>query len=160
MTTDPNSVLNALKESFAPLTEALKAVPPIEMPQAARDFVKQSTSTAKQHAADLQSGVEKATGKIETALSGSISEAAKAARQVQQAIYEDTDAFLSSLDKLASATSLTEAAQIQSDLIRSRGEVAVARAKSASEYVGKLFADSAKTLRETLADSAQSGRKV
>jgi phasin len=158
--TDPNSVLNSLKDTFAPLTEALKNVPPIEVPQAARDFVKQSATTAKLRAAELQAGTEKVTGALETALSGTLGETAKAARTVQQAIYEDTDAFLSGLDKLASATSLTEAMQIQSDLIRSRGEVAVARAKAASEYVGKLFADNAKTLRDNLADAAQFTRKA
>ncbi len=55
---------------------------------------------------------------------------------------------------------MNEAVQIQSELIRSRGEVAMARAKSASEYVGKLFADSAKTAQDNLSKVATFSRKV
>ena len=51
-------------------------------------------------------------------------------------------------DKLASAKSLSEAAQIQSDMVRARGEVFVSRAKATTEYLGKLVADSAKTAQD------------
>jgi len=54
------------------------------------------------------------------------------------------------MDKLASAKSLNEVVQVQAELIRSRGEVAMDRAKSASGYVGKLLADNAKTAQDNL----------
>jgi hypothetical protein len=41
--------------------------------------------------------------------------------------------------------------QIQSDLARARGEVFVSRAKSTSEYLGKLVANGAKTVQDNLA---------
>ncbi|MDR3466961.1 MAG: phasin family protein [Xanthobacteraceae bacterium] len=159
MTNDPNSMLNTFKDALAPVTEALKGFQP-DVPDAARDFVKRGASAAKQHAAELHSSAEKMTGAIETAVAGSLSETVKAARGVQQAIYEDTEALLSGLDRLASAKSLTEAVEIQSDLIRSRGEAVAARAKSATEYAGKLFADGTKTLRDTFAEATQFNRKV
>lgn len=159
MTNDPNSVLNSFKDALAPVTEALKGFQPA-VPDAARDFVKRGASTARQHAAELHASGEKVTGAIETAVAGSLSETVKAARGVQQAIYEDTEAMLSGLDRLASAKSLTEAVEIQSELIRARGEAVVARAKSATEYAGKLFADGSKTLRDSLAEAAQFNRKA
>ena len=64
------------------------------------------------------------------------------------------------IDKLASAKSLTEAFQIQSELLRARGEVFVSRAKSTSEYVGKLVADGAKSAQDNFSKVAASYSKT
>ncbi len=40
MTTETNSALNSVKEAFAPVTDALKNIQNLEVPEAARDFVK------------------------------------------------------------------------------------------------------------------------
>jgi phasin len=146
--TDTNSVLNTVKEAFTPVTEALKNLQNLEVPEAAREFVKKTAGTAKERAADLYAGSEKATDVIETAVAGSVTEAAKISRNIQQAIYQDTEAFFAGIDKLASAKSLNEAVQIQSDMLRARGEVLVSRAKSTTEYLGKLVADGAKTAQD------------
>jgi phasin len=149
--TETNSVLNTVKEAFAPVTEAFTKLQNLEVPEAAREFVKKQTETAKERAADLYAGSEKATAAIETAVTGSVSEAAKISRNIQQAIYQDAEAFFAGIDKLASAKSLNEAVQIQSDMLRARGEVLVSRAKASSEYLGKLVADSAKTAQDNFA---------
>jgi phasin len=106
--------------------------------------VKKQAESAKVRAADFHAGSEKVTAAIETAVAGSVSEAAKISRNIQQALYQDAEAFFSGIDKLASAKSLNEAVQIQSDLVRARGEVLVSRAKASTEYLGKLVADGAK----------------
>src|SRR6266478_9789276 len=149
--TDTNSVLNTVKEAFAPVTDALKNLQNLEVPEAARDFVKRTANTAKERAADVYAGSEKVTAVIETAVADSVSEAAKISRNIQRAIYQDAEAFFAGIDKLASAKSLNEAVQIQTDLARSRGEVLVSRAKSTTEYLGKLVADGAKTAQDNLA---------
>ncbi len=151
MTTDTNSVLNTVKEAFAPVTEALTKLQNMEVPEAAREFVKKQAETAKERAADFYAGSEKATDAIESAVAGSVSEVAKISRNIQQAIYQDAEAFFAGIDKLASAKSLNEAVQIQSDLLRSRGEVLVSRAKASTEYLGKLVADGAKTAQDNFA---------
>jgi phasin len=91
------------------------------------------------------------TAVIETAVAGSVSEAAKISRNVQQALYQDAEAFFAGIDKLASAKSLNEAVQIQSDMLRTRGEVLMSRARSTTEYLGKLVADGAKTAQDNFA---------
>ena len=151
MTTETNSVLNTVKEAFAPVTEAFKNIQNLEVPEAAREFVKKTAGTAKDRAADLYAGSEKATDAIETAVAGSVSEAAKISRNIQQALYQDAEAFFAGIDKLASAKSLNEAVQIQSDMVRARGEVLVSRAKASTEYLGKLVADGAKTAQDNFA---------
>jgi phasin len=151
MTTETNSVLNTVKEAFAPVTEALAKLQNLEVPEAAREFVKKQTETAKERAADLHAGSEKVTAAIETAVAGSVTEAAKISRNIQDAIYQDAEAFFAGIHRLASAKSLNEAVQIQSDMLRARGEVLVSRAKASSGYLGKLVADGAKTAQDNFA---------
>src|ERR1700680_229872 len=146
--TDTNSVLNTVKEAFAPVTEAFKSFQNMEVPEAAREFVKKTAGTAKERAADLHAGSEKVTAAIETAVADSVSEAAKISRNIQQAIYQDAEAFFAGIDRLASAKSLNEAVQIQSDMVRARGGVLVSRAKSTPEYLGKPVPDGAKTAQD------------
>lgn len=148
MTTETNSVLNTVKEAFAPVTEAFTKLQNLEVPEAAREFVKKQNDAAKVRAADFHAGSEKVTAAIETAAAGSVSEVAKISRTIQQALYQDAEAFFAGIDKLASAKSLSEAAQIQSELVRARGEVLVSRVKSSTEYLGKLVSESAKTAQD------------
>ena len=122
MTTETNSEIDSVKEAFAPVTEAFTKLQNLEVPEAAREFVKKQAETAKVRAADLHAGSEKVTAAIETAVAGSVTEAAKISRNIQQALYQDAEAFFSGIDKLASAKSLNEAVQIQSDLVRARAK--------------------------------------
>jgi phasin len=151
MTTETNTLFDTVKDAFAPVTEAFKNLQNLEVPEAAREFVKRQASTAKEKAAEAYAGSEKVTAAIETAAADSVSEVAKISRNIQQAIYQDAEAFFAGIDKLASAKSLNEAVQIQSDLARARGEVFVSRAKSTAEYLGRLVADGAKTAQDNFA---------
>jgi phasin len=150
MTTETNPVLDSVKQAFAPVTEAFTKLQNMEVPEAAREFVKKQAETAKVRAADMHAGSEKVTAAIETAVAGSVTEAAKISRNIQQAFYQDAEAFFTGIDKLASAKSLNEAVQIQSDMVRARGELFVSRAKATSEYLGKLVSESAKTAQDNL----------
>src|SRR4029079_17176670 len=114
----------------------------------AREFVKKQAETAKVRAADIHAVFEKVTAAIETPVTGSVSEAAKISRNIQQALYQDVEAFFAGIDKLASAKSLSEAAQIQSEAVRAHGEVLVSRAKATSEYLGKLVTEGAKNAQD------------
>jgi phasin len=151
MTTETANVYDTVKQAFAPVTEAFAKLQNMEVPEAAREFVKKQAETAKERAADVYAGSEKVTAAIETAVTDSVSEAAKISRNIQQAMYQDAEAFFAGLDKLASAKSLNEAVQIQSDLARARGEVFISRAKSTTEYLGKLVANGAKTAQDNFA---------
>jgi len=151
MTTETNTVFDTVKEAFAPVTEAFKNFQNVEVPEAARDFVKKTASSAKERAADVFAGSEKVTAAIETAVSDSVTEAAKISRNIQQALYQDAEEFFAGIEKLASAKSINEAVQIQSDMVRARGELFVSRAKASAEYLGKLVADNAKTAQDNFA---------
>ena len=151
MTNEMNSVFDTVKEAFAPMTGAFKNLQNVEVPEAARDFVKRAANTAKERVAEAFAGSEKMTAVIENAVAESVSEATKISRNIQQAMHEDTEAFLAGVDKLASAKSFNEAVQIQSDLARASGEAFLSRAKSTSEYFGKLVANGARTVQDNFA---------
>jgi phasin len=151
MTTETNSAFDGIKQAFAPVNDALKNLQNLEVPEAAREFVKKTASTAKDRAAEVYAGSERVTAAIENAAAESVTEAAKISRNIQQAFYQDAEAFFAGIDKLASAKSINEAVQIQSDLLRARGEVFVSRAKATTDYLGKLVANSAKTAQDNFA---------
>jgi len=137
--------------AFDGIKDALKNIQNLEVPEAARDFVKKTANTAKDRAAEVFAGSERVTAAIENAVTESVTEAGKISRNIQQAMFEDAEAFFASIDKLASAKSINEAVQIQSDLLRARGEVFVSRAKATTDYVGKLVANGAKNAQDNFA---------
>ena len=129
-------------------TESAFVAEPIVAPAAARDFVKKAASAAKERAATFQANADKATTTVEQKFVSTVGEVASLTRQAHQAAYEDAQAFFSGVDQLASAKSVGKAVQIYVDYLRSRNEIAVARARAASDYLGKLIADGAKTVQE------------
>ncbi|TWA99655.1 phasin [Bradyrhizobium stylosanthis] len=144
MTTETNTAFEGFKDAF-------KNIQNLEVPEAAREFVKKSANTAKDRAAEAFAGSERVTAAVENAVTESVAEAGKISRNIQQAIYEDAAAFFSGIDKLASAKSVSEAVEIQSSLLRARGEVFVSRAKATADYLGKLAANGAKSAQDNFA---------
>ena len=144
MTTETNTAFEGFKDAF-------KNIQNLEVPEAAREFVKKTASTAKDRAAEVFAGSERVTAAVENAVTESVTEAGKISRNIQQAIYEDAEAFFSGIDKLASAKSFSEAVEIQSGLLRARGEAIVSRAKATTDYLGKLAANGAKSAQDNFA---------
>src|SRR3954462_4350584 len=144
MTTETNTAFEGFKDAF-------KNIQNLEVPAAARESVKKPANTAKDRAAEVFAGSERVTAAIENAVTGSVTEVGKISRNIQQAIYQDAEAFFAGIDKLASAKSINEAVQIQSDMLRTRGEVFVSRAKATTDYLGKLAADGAKSAQDNFA---------
>lgn len=141
MTTETNTAFEGFKDAF-------KNIQNLEVPEAAREFVKKSANTAKDRAAEVFAGSERVTAAVENAVTESVAEAGKISRSIQQAIYEDAEAFFAGIDKLASAKSFSEAVEIQSSLLRARGEAFVSRAKATTDYLGKLAANGAKSAQD------------
>jgi len=144
MTTETNTAFEGFKDAF-------KNIQSLEVPEAAREFVKKTANTAKDRAAEAFAGSERVTAAVENAVTESVAEAGKISRNIQQAIYDDAQAFFAGIDKLASAKSFSEAVEIQSSLLRSRGEVFVSRAKATADYVGQLAANGAKSAQDNFA---------
>jgi hypothetical protein len=132
----------------------------IASPAAARDFVKKAADAAKERATTFHANAEKATANVEQTMVNAVGEVAKLARQAQQAAYEDAEAFFSGVGKLAAAESVGEAVQVYVDYLRGRSDVATQRARAASDYVGKLLADGAKTVQENVSKARAFAEKA
>lgn len=144
MTTETNTAFEGFKDAF-------KNIQNLEVPEAAREFVKKTANTAKDRAAEVFAGSERVTAAVENAVTESVTEAGKISRNIQQAIYDDAQAFFAGIDKLASAKSFSEAVEIQSSLLRARGEAFVSRTKATADYLGKLAANGAKSAQDNFA---------
>jgi phasin len=144
-----DSAFDFAKQAFQPFADALKNFQDkVQVPEAARDFVKRVATDGTQRAENIHAGAEKVTAAIETAVAEQVNETAKISRNIQQALLDDTKAFFAGLEKLASAQCPSEAFQIQSDMVRARTDVAVARARATADYLGERFATGAKTAQE------------
>jgi hypothetical protein len=152
MTTNTyDSAFDFAKQAFQPYADAFKTIQDkVQVPEGARDFVKRVATDATARAENMHAGAEKVTVAIQTAVVEQIDETAKISRNIQQALLEDAQAFFAGLEKLASAQSLNEAFQIQSDMVRARTDVAVSRARATADYVGERLATGAKTAQENL----------
>jgi phasin len=152
MTTNSNeSAFDVAKQAFAPFADAFKSLQDkVQVPEAARDFVKRVAGDATARAENFHAGAEKVTVAIQTAVVEQVDETAKITRNIQQAMLDDTQAFFAGIEKLAAAKSLSEAFQIQTDMVRARAEVAVSRARATADYFGERFATGAKTAQENL----------
>lgn len=140
-----------VEKAFAPVVDAVKsATEKLEVPEAARDFVKRSVEVAQERAASVHAGSVKATDAIESATIKGVSGIARLSRDVQAAAYDDAKAYFASITKIAGAKSFGEAVQLHVDYLRERADVNMGRAKSAVEYVTASFADSAKKAQETV----------
>src|ERR1700758_2829271 len=92
-------------DAFAPFTDALEAIPNLDVPDVARDFARRMTGLGEKFATDGRDAVEKATATIENTAVSSIRELGRVSRAVQTAVYQDAEALLVGLRDLAAAAS-------------------------------------------------------
>ena len=150
-----------VEKAFAPVVDAVKSVTEkLEVPEAARDFVKRSVEVAQERAASVHTGSVKATDAIESAAAKAVADFARVSRDVQAAAYDDAKAYLASITKIAGAKSLSEAVQIQVDYLRERADVNVSRTKSVVEFVTGSFAEGAKKAQENFSKAQENLSKI
>jgi hypothetical protein len=116
-----------------------------DIPDAAREFVKRSAAAAKDRSTDLHVGAN------EAALLSAVSTMADVNRRIVDAAYQDTEASLAAIDRLAGAKSLAEAYQVSVDYLREQREVSVARVRSAAEFVSTKTSEGFQTLQHRFA---------
>ena len=152
--TQKNNVLDTFQEGSDRIAEAFKTIGNMEIPAVARDFVKRAAAVAKERVDSAHGDAEKATAAAEGALTRSVGVIASIVRSAENALYQDVEAFVTSVSQLASAGSLGEAFKIQSSYMFARNEVAVARAKSVADYLGRPFSAGANSVQDSVAKAA------
>jgi hypothetical protein len=132
----------------------------IEIPTSAREFVQRAAKSVQEGADTLNARAHDATSAIETAIGGSATTAAEAARKVQDTIYEDVKSALAAVEKLSKSANLAEAAQVHIDYLSERGQVQIARMKSATELFVKALQDGTKSTQDAVAKLTAMGSKA
>jgi hypothetical protein len=149
---------DAATDACASFMQAFSNAPKFEIPETAREFVKRSALTAKERAADAHTGANRFAGMVEGAVINYVSGVAEINRKLLQAAYQDTEAALVAVEKLAGAKSLNEAIQLNVDYLRERGEVGMARAKDTAEYVTQTVSGGVKAVQDGIAKVAPFAR--
>src|SRR5271156_1278012 len=86
--------------------------------------------------------------------------AADAARAVQGAVYQDVEATLAAVEKLAAAKSFAEAAQVHVEFLSQRGRVSLDRFNSATDYLAKALQSASKTAQDTIVKMSERASKA
>src|SRR5262245_56680781 len=98
----PETPIEAYAATYESLAKALGGLHnKFEIPEAAREFVKRNAEAAKDRSSDLHAGANKVTGAIEEALVGAVNGLADLNRKIIDAAYQDADATLAAVGKLA-----------------------------------------------------------
>lgn len=135
------SFLNALRNSDGQ----------IEIPPAARDFVKNAATSAKERAASVHSGAEQVTVAVENVVTHTIGSIAEVNRSLLQAAYKNTEATFAAVEKLSQAQCLREAFQLNVDLVRAQARAGLDQASEIAGIVRRAFTQGAQTLRDDFA---------
>ena len=144
MSEQQNAATAAVFGSFA---KAFAGFPgKLEISESAREFVQRSTATAKERAAALYDGANKTTDVIEGAIVDVVNRVGEVNRKLMTTAYEDAQAALAAIDKLATAKSAAEAYQVQADYWRERGEVGLTRAKEVAAFLNTKLYDGIKAV--------------
>src|SRR5215467_2982037 len=132
----PESPIEACATTYESLAKALGGLQnKFEIPDAAREFVKRSAAAAKDRSSDLHAGANKVTGAVEEALVGAVNGLADLNRKIVDATYQDLEAALAAVDKLAGAETITDAHETYVNYLREQSKVGVDRAKDSASFV-------------------------
>jgi hypothetical protein len=125
-----------------------------KIPAAARDFVQRSTATAKDRAASAHAGAGKAVTALQDIATVSVNGTALVRRTLLDSAYQNVESTLGMIEKLAGATSLSEAMGIQLDFARNYGKAYAEQVRKVAEVVTKNYADGRQVARDAFAKVA------
>lgn len=141
------------KTYFDQVRESLESMQSkIEVPAAARDFVAKSAATAKERAESAHVGAGKFTDKAEKLTVSLVGGYANFLRGLLDATYANVQHGLETVEKIAAAKSVGEAAQIQADYVRESAKANFERVRDAADTARTAFVDGAKTVQAEMSE--------
>lgn len=120
--------------TFASIQNAFENVQArIEVPAAARDFVKRTASSAKERAESVHSAAANATDTVEKFTTSVVGGYASLTRGLIDMTLANIQHTLSTVEKLAGAKSMHEAVQLQADFVQENARVNFERVRDAAD---------------------------
>jgi len=105
----------------------------LEVPAAARDFVKRTASSAKERAESVHSGAANVANGVEKFATSIVGGYANLTRGLLDMTLANVQHTLSTVEKLAGAKSLNEAVQLQADFVRENARANFERVRNAAD---------------------------
>lgn len=149
------------KGYFAQVRETIENVQnKIEVPAAARDFVKRSANAGIERAENVHQGATKLADNAEKFGAAFVGGYANLVRGLLDATYANVQHGLETVEKVAGAKSVNEAVQIQADFVRENARANFDRAKGAFETARTSLVDGAKTVQAEVGKFYDFGKKA
>ena len=137
--------------AFAPVAQILEtlkgAQEKLQVPTAARDFVKRNAETAKARVADAEKGALTATATVEKALVAFVGAGATVSRGLIDTAIANVNLTLGAAQSIADASSAKEAGERYVGYLRELGQSNLTRAQDAFNTVRQVATDGAKALQ-------------
>jgi hypothetical protein len=136
---------------FAPVNQILEtlkgAQEKIQVPTAAREFVKRNAETAKARVADAEQNAINATASVEKALVAVVGAGASLSRGVIDATIANVNLTIGGVQSMADASCPQDAAKRYVDFVKEFGQSNMVRAQDAFNTVRQVATDGAKALQ-------------
>ncbi|MEI8146498.1 MAG: phasin family protein [Alphaproteobacteria bacterium] len=149
--------------TFAPVNQILETLSnvqsKIEVPAAAREFVKQTAETAKTRTGEFEKGAIEATSTVENALVAVVGAGVKVSNGIIAATAANVAMTLGAVEKLADAASPRDAFQVSVDYVRDYTRANVNRAQEAYEVVRQTATEGAGFVQAQLGKILPFGQK-
>jgi hypothetical protein len=134
--------------AFQQISDAIDSVSnKIEVPAAARDFVKRNVSTTRERAETIHASAAKATAGAEKFAASLVGGYANFARSLLDISLANVQHTLATVEKLAGVRSVSEAVEVQADFVREGARANVERIRNAADAPKSVVADGAKTVQ-------------
>jgi hypothetical protein len=134
--------------AFQQISDAIDSVnKKIEVPAAARDFVKRNASSTKERAETIHATAAKATEGVEKLATSLVGGYASFTRSLLDISLANVQHTLATVEKLAGVRSLGEAVEVQADFVREGARANIERIRSAADSAKSVVADGAKTVQ-------------
>jgi hypothetical protein len=146
--TKTSAKTNNSSDNFSSFQNAFENIQArLEVPAAARDFVKRSASSTRERAETVHSGAASATNGVEKLATSIVGGYADLTRGLLDMTLANVQHSLSAVEKLAGAKSMNEAVQLQADFIRDNGQANLDRVRTTAEKARNSLAEGVQTLQ-------------
>lgn len=146
--TKTSAKTNNVSDTFASIQNAFDNIPArLEVPAAARDFVKRTAASARERAENVHSGAASATDGIEKFATSIVGGYADLTRGLLDMTLANVQQSLSAVEKLAGAKSMSEATQLQVDFIRDNAQANLDRVRNTAETARNSLSEGAQALQ-------------
>lgn len=140
-----SGILESVKSAYESVQSKM------EVPAAARDFVKRTASTAQERAETVHETAANLTNGAEKLATRFVGGYANFARGLLDMTLANVQHTLVTVEKLAGVKSINEAVQVQADFVRDNARANFERVRDAADTVKSVVTEGAKTAQAEIA---------